>query len=150
MQAVGAHTADFIVAQAGDRDAGCLEAAAVEECKGRTGPFYLDENNVQTPNFHQEQNRVAAYRDALGNGLPVLWWQTPLGVPSDTPGGTPGHYRDNHVDYMLRFPWEYGALHTFGIVFSGGGTYSTNINTDGGQFARLFGQYLNYGGVGVQ
>ena len=39
---------------------------------------------------------------------------------------------------------------TFAIVFSGGGTYSTSINTDGGQFARLFGQYLSYGGVGVQ
>lgn len=150
MQAVGANQADFIVAQAGDRDAGCLEAAAVDECKGRTGPFYLDENNIQTPNFHQEQNKVAAYRDALGNGLPILWWQTPLGVPSDTPGGTPNHYRDNHVDYMLRNPWEYGGLHTFAIVFGGGGTYSTNINTDGGQFARLFGQYLSYGGVGVQ
>lgn len=150
MQAVGANQADFIVAQAGDRDAGCLEAAAVGECMGRTGPFYLDENNVQTPNFHQEQNKVAAYRDALGNGLPILWWQTPLGVPSDTPGGTPNHYRDNHVDYMLRNPWEYGGLHTFAIVFGGGGTYSTNINTDGGQFARLFGQYLSYGGVGVQ
>ena len=150
MQAVGANQADFIVAQAGDRDAGCLEAAAVGECMGRTGPFYLDENNVQTPNFHQEQNKVAAYRDALGNGLPILWWQTPLGVPSDTPGGTPNHYRDNHVDYMLRNPWEYGGLHTFAIVFGGGGVYSTNINTDGGQFARLFGQYLSYGGVGVQ
>ena len=150
MQAVGANQADFIVAQAGDRDAGCLEAAAVGECMGRTGPFYLDENNVQTPNFHQEQNKVAAYRDALGNGLPILWWQTPLGVPSDTPGGTPNHYRDNHVDYMLRNPWEYGGLHTFAIVFGGGGAYSTNINTDGGQFARLFGQYLSYGGVGVQ
>lgn len=150
MQAVGANQADFIVAQAGDRDAGCLEAAAVGECMGRTGTFYLDENNVQTPNFHQEQNKVAAYRDALGNGLPILWWQTPLGVPSDTPGGTPNHYRDNHVDYMLRNPWEYGGLHTFAIVFGGGGAYSTNINTDGGQFARLFGQYLSYGGVGVQ
>ncbi|WP_239498098.1 hypothetical protein [Ralstonia sp. GX3-BWBA] len=150
MQAVGANTADFIVAQTSDRDAGCLEAAAVGECTGRTGPFYLDENNVQTPNFHQQQNAVSAYRDALGNGLPILWWQTPLGVPSDTPGGTPGHYRDNHVDYMLRNPWEYGAMHTFAIVFSGGGTYSTSINTDGGQFARLFGQYLSYGGVGVQ
>ena len=49
MQAVGADRADFIVAQTSDRDAGCLEAAAVDECKGRTGPFYLDENNVNTP-----------------------------------------------------------------------------------------------------
>lgn len=150
MQAVGADRADFIVAQTSDRDAGCLEAAAVDECKGRTGPFYLDENNVGTPNFHQQQNVWSAYRDALGSGLPILWWQTPLGVPSNTPGGTPTHYRDNHVDYMLRNAWEYGGMHTFAIVFGGGGTYSTTINSDGGQFARLFGQYLSSGGVGVQ
>ena len=150
MQAVGADRADFIVAQTSDRDAGCLEAAAVDECKGRTGPFYLDENNVNTPNFHQQQNQWSAYRDALGNGLPILWWQTPLGVPSDTPGGTPTHYRDNHVDYMLRNAWEYGGMHTFAIVFGGGGTYSTTINSDGGQFSRLFGQYISSGGVGVQ
>jgi len=149
MQAVGADRADFIVAQTSDRDAGCLESAAVAECTGRTGPFYRDENNVNTPNFHQEQAQWSAYRTALGNGLPILWWQTPLGVPSDTPGGTPGHYRDDHADYMLKYPWEYGGMSTFAIVFSGGGTYSTSISTDGGQFSRLFSHYLSYGGVGV-
>ena len=150
MQAVGADRADFIVAQTSDRDAGCLELAAVAECTGRTGPFYRDENNINTPNFHQEQAQYSTYRAALGNALPILWWQTPLGVASDTPGGTPGHYRDDHADYMLKYPWEYGGMSTFAIVFSGGGTYSTSINTDGGQFARLFGHYLSYGGVGVQ
>jgi hypothetical protein len=150
MQAVGAHRTDLTVAQNSERKESCLELAAVAECTGRTGPFYRDENNINTPNFHQEQAQVSTYRNALGNGLPILWWQTPLGVPSDTPGGTPGHYRDDHADYMLKYPWEYGGISTFAIVFSGGGTYSTSINTDGGQFARLFGHYLSYGGVGVQ
>jgi len=150
MRAIGADRADFIVAQSSDRDAGCLEVAEVGECKGRSGPFYRDENNIDTPNFHQEQGQISTYRAALGNGLPILWWQTPLGVPSSTPGGTPGHYRDDHADYMLKYPWEYGGISTFAIVFSGGGTYSTSINTDGGQFARLFGHYLSYGGVGVK
>jgi hypothetical protein len=150
MQAVGADRADFIVAQTSDRDAGCLEEANIGECMGRTGPFYRDENNINTPNFHQEQAQYTAYSAALGNALPLLWWQTPLGVPSDTPGGTPGHYRDDHADYMLNYPWEYGGISTFAIVFSGGGTYSTSINTDGGQFARLLGHYLSYGGVGVK
>lgn len=150
MQTLGADRADFIVAQTSDRDAGCLEVATVGECMGRTGPFYRDENNVDTPNFHQEQAQYSDYRAALGNGLPILWWQTPLGVPANTPGGTPGHYRDNHADYMLKYPWEYGGISTFAIVFSGGGTYSTSINTDGGQFARLLDHYLSYGGVGVK
>jgi len=150
MRAAGAHQADFIVAQTSDRDAGCLEVAAVSECTGRSGTFYWDEANVNTPNFHQSQSSYLDYRTALGNGLPILWWQTPLGVPSSTPGGTNQHYRDNRVDYMLRNTQEYGDGHTFAVVFGSGGTYQTTINTDGGQFARLLGLYLGGGGATLQ
>jgi hypothetical protein len=150
MRAAGAHQADFIVAQTSDRDAGCLEAATVSECTGRGGTFYWDESNVNTPNFHQSQSSYSDYRAALGNGLPILWWQTPLGVPSTTPGGTNQHYRDNRVDYMLRHTQEYGDSHTFAIVFGSGGAYQTTINSDGGQFARLLGLYLAAGGAALQ
>jgi len=150
MRAAGAHQADFIVAQTSDRDAGCLEAAAVSECTGRSGTFYWDESNVSTPNFHQSQSTYSDYRTALGNGLPILWWQTPLGVASSTPGGTNQHYRDNRVDYMLRNTQEYGDSHTFAIVFGSGGTYQTTINSDGGQLARLLGLYLAGGGATLQ
>ena len=150
MRAVGAHQADFIVAQTSDRDAGCLEAATVSECTGRSGTFYWDENNINTPNFHQSQSSYWDYRAALGNGLPILWWQTPLGVPSSTPGGTNQHYRDNRVDYMLRNTQEYGNNGTFAIVFGSGGTYQTTINSDGGQLARLLGLYLTGGGATLQ
>lgn len=150
MRAAAAHQADFIVAQTSDRDAGCLEVAAVSECTGRSGTFYWDEANINTPNFHQSQSSYLDYRTALGNGLPILWWQTPLGVASSTPGGTNQHYRDNRVDYMLRNTQEYGDGHTFAIVFGSGGTYQTTINTDGGQFARLLGLYLGGGGATLQ
>lgn len=143
MLKVGADKADFMVAQTSDRDAGCFEATPPPgECTGRgNGPFYWDETNVTTPNFHQSQNEWSAVRSLLGN-LPVLYWQTPMGVPSNTPGGTPGHYRDNQVQYMLTHPTEYTAGGVFAIVFSGGGSTSANITTDGGQFARLFKAYL--------
>ncbi|WP_260602267.1 hypothetical protein [Variovorax sp. MHTC-1] len=148
MRAVGAHQADFIVAQTSDRDAGCREVPSPHpECTGRSGPFYWDESNIASPNFHQSQRQISDYRAALGNGLPILWWQTPMGVPSATPGGTDLHYRDNHVDYMLRNTQEYGDTHTFAIVFSPGGAVQTSIGTDGGQFARLSGQYLARGGA---
>ncbi|WP_236905304.1 hypothetical protein [Collimonas arenae] len=148
MQAAGANLADFIVAQTSDRDAGCMEVASPpSECAGRTGSFYWDEANIATPNFHQSQSAISDYRAALGNGLPILWWQTPMGVPSATPGGTNQHYRDNHVDYMLRNTQEYGDSHTFAIVFSSGGTFQTSISSDGGQFARLLSQYLTQGGA---
>jgi hypothetical protein len=148
MRAVGAHQADFIVAQTSDRDAGCWEVPSPPaECTGRSGPFYWDASNTASPNFHESQRQISDYRAALGNGLPILWWQTPMGVPSDTPGGTDLHYRDNHVDYMLRNAQEYGDTHTFAIVFSAGGSVQTSISTDGGQFARLSGQYLARGGA---
>lgn len=143
MAKLGADKADFIVGQTSDRDAGCFEVASpVAECAGRGhGPFYWDENNVATPNFKQDLAQWSAVRTILGN-LPMLFWQTPMGVPSATPGGTPGHYRDNRVHYMLTHPTEYTAAGVFAIVFSGGGSMSANITTDGGQFARLFQAYL--------
>jgi hypothetical protein len=151
MRAVGAHQADFIVAQTSDRDAGCREVPSPPaECTGRSGPFYWDESNITSPNFHESQRQISDYRAALGNGLPILWWQTPMGVPSATPGGTDLHYRDNHVDYMLRNTQEYGDTHTFAIVFSSGGAHQTSISTDGGQFARLSGQYLARGGAALK
>lgn len=143
MAKLGADKADFIVAQTSDRDAGCFEVASpVPECAGRgNGPFYWDEDNVATPNFRQNLAEWSTTRSILGK-LPILFWQTPMGVPSETPGGSPGHYRDNHVRYMLTHPTEYTAAGVFAIVFSGGGSTSANITTDGGQFARLFQAYL--------
>ena len=151
MRAAGANQADFIVAQTSDRDAGCREAASPPpECQNGSAPFYWDASNKTSPNFHDSQKQYSDYRTALGNGLPILWWQTPMGVPSDTPGGTDQRYRDNHVDYMLNNTQEYGDMHTIGIVFSPGGSHQTSINTDGGQFARLSAQYLARGGAALK
>ncbi len=143
MAKLGADKADFIVAQTSDRDAGCFEMPTpVDECAGRgTGPFYLDENNVTTPNFNQSLAMWSTVRSHLG-GLPILFWQTPMGVPSATPGGTPKHYRDNHVQYMLTHPTQYTGNGVFALVFSPGGATSADITNDGGQFARLFKAYL--------
>ncbi|MDP9964702.1 hypothetical protein J2W37_002422 [Variovorax paradoxus] len=151
MRTAGANQADFIVAQTSDRDAGCREAASrPAECQNGSAPFYWDASNKTSPNFHDSQKQYSDYRAALGNGLPILWWQTPMGVPSDTPGGTDQHYRDNHVDYMLRNTQEYGDMQTFAIIFSAGGSHQTSIATDGGQFARLSAQYLARGGAALK
>jgi hypothetical protein len=65
-----------------------------------------------------------------------------MGVPSAMPGGTPNHFRDNHVHYMLTHPTQYTAIGVFAIVFSAGGSTSATIATDSGQFARLYQAYL--------
>jgi hypothetical protein len=72
----------------------------------------------------------------------VLWWQTPLGVPSATPGGTAFHYRDNKMHYFLTHPGELTAVGGVGVVFGDGANYQTNITSDGGQYQALSGAYF--------
>ena len=157
MNLLGAQHADFTVAETLDRDAGCYEEAVIQTqdtatihaattCT-RTGTFYLDETNTTSPNFNEEIGQWATYRDDLDTKLPVIWWQTPMGVPSSTPGGVDGQYRDDHVDYMFKNMSQYAGMGTFGIVYSGGASYQTGITTDGGEFATDFNQYLGAGGV---
>ena len=144
MQAIGAQHADFIVMQTLDRDAGCFEVSPQpSDCSrgGNTG-WYWDETNQTTPNFSQHLATVQQYHTGLG-GLPVIWWQTPMGVPSSTPGGSPGHYRDNREHYFLTHPSELTAVGALGVVFSGGDSNVTLLSTDGGQFQTLSGAYLN-------
>lgn len=73
--------------------------------------------------------------------LPVLWWQTPMGVPS-TVSGTPRRYRDNRVDTFLRNPRLLIGIGGIGGVFSGGASNQTTIETDGGHFRERLNAYL--------
>jgi hypothetical protein len=140
MNAVGAQNADFIVEQTLDRDAGCYEAGA-SYCTGGVPIKYWDETNTTHPNFNDYMAEVQAYHTGIGN-LPVVLWQTPEGVPSSNPGGSPYHYRDNRVHYFLTHPSELTAVGVLGVVFGDGEGHQTNVASDGGQFQELSGQYL--------
>lgn len=142
MNAVGAQHADFIVQQTLDRDAGCFEVSPQPSYCTRSGTgWYWDESNQTHPNFQDHLASTLAYHTGIGN-LPVIWWQTPEGVPSSTPGGTSKHYRDNRVHYFLSHPAELTAVGGLGVVFSGGESHQTTIATDGGQFQLLSGAYF--------
>jgi hypothetical protein len=145
MQQVGAGQADFIVGGTLDVSAGCLEAYASEPSGCRRGPegqtLYWDETNTTHPNFLDAFSYISAYQSAIGGNLPIIWWQTPEGAPSTTPGGTPYHYRDNRVDYFLKHPAELTAIGTLAVSFAGQ-PGDTNILTDGGQFKALAGAYF--------
>jgi hypothetical protein len=138
MSQVGAEDADLVIMQTLDRDAGCFEADG-NECT-RDGEFYWDESNTTSPTFSEHLAEAQAYHTGLQK--PLLWWQTPLGVPSDTPGGTVYHYRDNRVHYMFAHPQEFVDVGALGIVFSPGQSEQTNITTDGGQFQQACAAYL--------
>lgn len=143
MQAVGASNADFIVIMTLDRDAGCFETSPLpSDCARGGGPYYWDETNQTTPNFTQHLASVQQYHSGLGD-LPAIWWQTPMGVPSSTPGGTPGHYRDNREDYFLKHPSELTAAGGLAVVFSAGDGNQTTLASDGGQFQALSSAYFN-------
>ncbi|MBN1653818.1 MAG: hypothetical protein JXA30_08585, partial [Deltaproteobacteria bacterium] len=96
---IGAREADFVAIDMLDRDAGCFEAAIDPNCQRGTTGFYWDETNQSSPNFHEHLAWAKTVYETVGR--PILWWQIPFGVPSSTPGGTPGHYRDNRVKYIF-------------------------------------------------
>jgi len=148
MNAMGANQGDLIIMQTADRDAGCREQAALTpataqaDCVGgQEGTWYWDETNQTHPNFQDNLSIAQTYHDGMG-GLPIVWWQTPFGVPSSTPGGTAGHFRDNKVDYFLKHPAELVAVGGLGVVFGAGAENQTTPSTDGGQYQTLSKQYL--------
>lgn len=141
LREIGAGQADIIVIDMLDRDAGCFEDGTLPQCQ-RSGTFYWDETNQRSPNFHEH----IAWSKEVGEvlGVPILWWQIPFGVPSDTPGGTPGHFRDNRVKYIFEHVQEFVDAGGLGACFGVGAADQTYIDTDGGQFANaVTGYYAN-------
>lgn len=132
LNAVGAGETDLIVMDMLDRDAGCFEEGTDPNCQRDDGPWYWDETNASSPNFHEYIAKSKAIGDGLG--LPILWWQVPLGVPSEQPGGEAGRYRDNRVRYIFSHVQEFIDAGGVGAVFGTGAGNQTFIDTDGGQF----------------
>jgi hypothetical protein len=137
---IGAADSDMIVVDTLDRDAGCFEAHVDPNCQRNDGPWYWDETNRTTPNFHQHLDWAKALH--VGLNKPVLWWQMPFGVPSPTPGGTAGHYRDNRVHYLFNHVDEFVAAGGVGSVFGVGAANQTYITTDGDQFKNAVSAYF--------
>ena len=144
MKQVGADKADFVVMQTLDRDAGCFEANYTAEdalCnRASATPYLWDATNRTSPTFTEHFAEARRFHEGLG--LPLIWWQTPQGVPSDTPGGVKGAFRDNRTQYFLTRASELVAAGGMAAVFSPGHFTQTSITTDGGQFQRLSRQYL--------
>jgi hypothetical protein len=130
---LGAGEGDIVVIDMLDRDAGCFEDGKLEQCQ-RDGTFYLDETNATSPNFHERLDFAKQVHTTTGK--PILWWQLPLGVPSTTPGGTPGHFRDNKVHYLFSHVQEFVDAGGLGAAFGTGAGDQTFVTTDGGQLDK--------------
>jgi hypothetical protein len=131
LNAIGEDQADVVFSDLLDRDAGCFEAGTDPNCM-RQGQFYWDESNQTSPNFHDYQTWSKAITS--GTKRPMIWWQIPFGVPSATPGGTAGHYRDNRVHYIFSHIDEWVSAGGLGVAFGTGAANQTYIDTDGDQF----------------
>jgi hypothetical protein len=138
MNAVGAGQADVVVIETLDRDAGCFEAGVDPNCQ-RSGTFYWDESNATSPSFHEHLTWARALYDGIGR--PLLWWQMPFGLPSSTPGGTAGHYRDNRVHYVFSHVGEFVAAGGLGAAWGTGAGNQTYITTDANQFRNAVAAY---------
>jgi hypothetical protein len=137
---IGASDTDILFVEMLDRDAGCFEAHTDPSCqRGGTTGWYMDEANQKSPNFREHLAGVQAVGKVVAK--PLMWWQLPLGVPSETPGGTAGHYRDNKVRYIFSHIDEFVAAGGVGAVFGTGASNQTDITTDSGQFKNAVTKY---------
>lgn len=135
---LGVAEADLVVIDILDRDAGCFEDGKLAQCM-RGGTYYLDETNKTSPNYAE---RLAFAKDvSTTTGKPILWWQLPLGVPSDKPGGTSGHFRDNKVHYLFSHVQDFVDAGGLGATFGTGAADQTDVTTDGGQFGDALKAY---------
>jgi hypothetical protein len=139
-KAIGADQADFVSNDPLDRDAGCFEARTDPNCQRSSAGLYWDETNTKSPNFREYLTWVRGVTD--GVKLPMLFWQIPFGVPSDTPGGAAGRYRDNRVRYIFNHPDEFVAAGVAGAFFGTGAGNQTYITTDNGQFQNAVTKYF--------
>jgi hypothetical protein len=137
---IGASDADFVTTDMLDRDAGCFEVHSDPKCQRNDGPWYWDETNATSPNFHDNLAWVKKITDGIGK--PMLWWQVPFGVPSTTKGGSAGHYRDNRVHYIFAHIDEFVAAGGLGAVFGTGAGNQTYIDSDGDQFKKAVTAYF--------
>jgi hypothetical protein len=134
LRACGSDLTDFMTLEMTDRDAGFQEATS-----GCTS-CYLDDTNRTKPNFTDHFTWVSSIAESTSK--PILYWQMPFGVPSDTRGGYDYHYRDNRVRYFFSHTQEIANVGALGVVFGAGADKQTTPETDGGQFKRAMDAYL--------
>jgi hypothetical protein len=143
LRSVGADGTDFVTVETLDRDAGFWETSGggttCSTTTGSRGAVYWDEANATLPTFAQHVRWVTALTAELDR--PALEWQTPLGVPSATCGGSDQHWRDNRVHYFFGHVSDLIDAGVAGMTFGTGAGGQTSLATDGGQLKAAAAAY---------
>jgi hypothetical protein len=120
LRAMGASEGDFLVVEISDRDAGYYAFIGQNR--------WWDATNATLPNYEQGLSWAEAL--AVDVGVPLLWWQVPVGNMS-LPNVT-GQWQDNRVDYLLSHTADVARAHGLGVAFGAGRGDQTTPETDGG------------------
>jgi hypothetical protein len=131
---VGAGAGDFIVADMTDRDAGY-------DAVWNGQDTFWDDTNATLPNFHQAFAWGKVVAETVG--LPLVWWQIPLGN-MDLPN-TANRWHDNRIDYMFSHVDEIEAGHGVAMLFGSGNDEQTTPETDGGNLVANMNAYATSG-----
>jgi hypothetical protein len=134
LAACGESSADFVVVETSDRDAGYYQTV-----EGKN--VWWDDTNKTLPDFAQDFTWVKALTEALNK--PALWWQTPLG--NSAQNNTPNHYQDNRVDYFMGNMSQLAAAHGVGAAFGAGAGDQTTPETDGNNLVMKANAYYSAG-----
>lgn len=128
LKSLGSDKTDFVVVETSDRDAGYIEATT-----GAKNAYWTDKDF---------QNHLL-WVDSLTKTIskPALWWQMPFGVPSNTPGGTDGRYRDNRVQMFFGNVLAAVNAGGFAMAYGAGADKQTTPDSDDGQFKRAVDNY---------
>jgi hypothetical protein len=151
LAACGQSTADFVVVETSDRDAGYYQVV-------QSRNTWWDPTDTTLPDYAQDLTWIKALTEALG--VPALYWQTPLG--NSAQNNTTNHYKDNRVDYFfggsasqvqsgapVTVPAHWSNLataHVIGVAFGAGAGDQTTPDTDGGNLASKTKAYISAGG----
>jgi hypothetical protein len=130
----GASLGDFVVADMSDRDAGYYQSI------GRN--TWWDSTNTKLPNFTQAFTWATAVADTVG--LPILWWQVPVGNMCLAPAN-----RDNRVDYLFAHTDQVTAARAIGMAFGAGAAGQATPSTDGGDLVDRTKVYAQTGGAPI-
>lgn len=130
---LGAKNADFLVTDVTDRDAGWYALPA----HGSKDTYWNDQKGFAALDFYKTM------AEAVGKS--VVLWQVPLGNMAQN--NTPGHYKDDKVDWFFSHLDQAANAHVGGILFGAGWQEQTTPETDGGNLINKTIAYRNSGGT---
>jgi hypothetical protein len=131
--ALGGGTADLLVSDVSDRDAGWYALPA----NGGRDAFWNEQRGATALAFYKLVTTTV--------GKPLVLWQIPVGNMAQN--NTLNHYQDDKVDYFFSHMAQVADAHIVGLLFGPGQQEQTTAETDGGNLIAKTIDYRNGGGT---